>query len=78
MQMSTVMPSQVALRAIVWTHTSSQGRSTDVLAEKKVSEQEFRQPQHNHLTTINAKIDRRDNGRVLIAQRISNEVEGIQ
>ncbi len=49
-----------------------EGRSTDVLAGKKISEQEFRRPQHNHLTSINAEIDRRDNGSVLIAQRISN------
>ena len=33
--------------------------------KKKVSEQEFRQPQHhNHLTSIDAKIDHRDDGSV--------------
>ena len=37
--------------------------------EKKVSEQEFRRPHHNHLTSINAEIDRRDDGNVLIAPR---------
>ena len=52
--------------------TSSQGRSTDELAGEKVSEQEFRRPQHNDLTSINAEIDRRDTGSVPIAQRISN------
>ena len=40
--------------------------------KKKVSEQEFRRPHHNHLTSINAEIDHRDNRSVLIAQRISN------
>jgi hypothetical protein len=37
---------------------------------KKVSEQEFRRPHHNHLSSINAEIDRRDDGSVLIARRI--------
>jgi len=38
---------------------------------KKVSEQEFRRPHQNHLTSINAKIDRRDDGDVRIAPQIS-------
>ena len=37
---------------------------------KKVSEQEFRQPHHNHLTSINSEIDRRDDGNVLIAREL--------
>jgi hypothetical protein len=37
---------------------------------KKVSEQEFRQPHHNHLTSINAEIDRRDDGNVLVAREL--------
>ena len=40
--------------------------------EKKVSEQEFRRPHQNHLTSINAEIDRRDDGDVRIARRISD------
>jgi len=39
--------------------------------EKKSPEQEFRRPHHNHLISINAKIDRCDDGSVLIARRIS-------
>ena len=35
--------------------------------KKKVSEQEFRQPHHNHLTSINVYIERPDDGNVLIA-----------
>jgi hypothetical protein len=38
--------------------------------KKKGSEQEFRQPHHNHLTSINAEIDRSDDGNVLIAQEL--------
>ncbi len=38
--------------------------------KKKVSEQEFRRPHHNHLTSFNSEIDRRDDGNVLIAGRI--------
>jgi len=37
-----------------------------------VSEQEFRRPHQNHLTSINAKIYRRDDGDVSIARRISD------
>ena len=39
---------------------------------KKVSEQEFRRPHHNHLTSINAEIDRRDDGNVLVARELSD------
>ena len=38
--------------------------------EKKVSEQEFRRPHHNHLPSINVYIERPDDGNVLIARRI--------
>ena len=51
-----------------WPHTILQG-SSDYLAGSK---QEFRRPHHNHLTSINAKIDRRDDGDVRIARRISD------
>ena len=34
---------------------------------EKVPEQKFRRPHHNQLTSINAKIDHRDDGSVLIA-----------
>jgi hypothetical protein len=50
--------------------TILRGSSQTIWQGKKVSEQEF--PHHNHLTSINAKIDRRDDGDVLIAQRISD------
>ena len=40
--------------------------------EKKVSEQEFRQPHHNHLTSITVDIKRPDDGNVLITRRISD------
>ncbi len=40
--------------------------------KKKVSEQEFRQPHYNHLTSINAEIDRRDDGNVLVARELSD------
>jgi hypothetical protein len=52
--------------------TILRGSSRTIWREKKVLEQEFRQPHHNHLTSINAKIDHHDDGSVLIAQRISN------
>ncbi len=48
------------------------GARADLLTfwrEKKVSEQELRRPHHNHLTSINAEIDRRDDGNVLIPPR---------
>jgi len=35
--------------------------------KKKSPEQEFRRPHHNHLTSINAEIDHRDDGNVLVA-----------
>jgi hypothetical protein len=41
-------------------------------AEKKVSEQEFRRPPHNHLTSINVDIERPDDGNVLITCQISD------
>ena len=40
--------------------------------KKKVSEQEFRRPHHNHLTSINSEIDRRDDGNVLVARELSD------
>ena len=52
--------------------TTLRGSSPAFLAGKKVSEQEFRQPHHNHLTSINAEIDHRDDGNVLIARQISD------
>jgi len=39
---------------------------------KKSSEQEFRRPHQKYLTSINAEIDRRDDGDVRIARRISD------
>jgi hypothetical protein len=45
---------------------------SDFLADKKVSEQEFRLPHQNHLTSINYEIDRRDDGHVLIARELSD------
>jgi hypothetical protein len=39
---------------------------------KKVSEQEFGRPHQHHLTSINAEIDLRDNGNVLIARELSD------
>ncbi len=50
--------------------TILRGSSRTIWREKKVSEQEFRRPHQNHLTSINAEIDRRDDGNVLIARRI--------
>ncbi len=40
--------------------------------KKKVSEQEIRQPHHNHLTSINAEIDRCNDGNVLVARELSD------
>ena len=40
--------------------------------KKKVSEQEFRRPHHNHLTSINAEIDHRVDGNVLVARELTN------
>jgi hypothetical protein len=51
----------------------SPGLISSFFEEKKVSEQEFRRSHHNHLTSINDEIDRRDNGDVRIARRISDE-----
>ena len=39
---------------------------------KKKVRQEFRRPHHNHLTSINSEIDRRDDGNVLVAQELSD------
>ncbi len=36
----------------------------------EVSEQEFRRPHHNHLTSIYSVIDHRDDGNVLIAREL--------
>jgi hypothetical protein len=52
--------------------TTFRGSSPAFLAGKKVSEKEFRRPHHNHLTSIKSEIDCRDDGNVLIAQRISD------
>ncbi len=61
------------LRIIQLTIASSEARLIwDFLAEKKVSEQEFRRPHHNHLTSINAEIDRRDDRNVLNARELSD------
>jgi hypothetical protein len=38
--------------------------------KKKVTEQEFRRPHHNHLTSINVDIEHPDDGNVLIARQI--------
>ncbi len=40
--------------------------------KKKVSEQEFQRPHHNHLTSLNSEIDPPDDGNVLIARLISD------
>ena len=48
------------------------GSSPAFLAGKKVSEQEFQQPHHNHLTSINVDIEHPDDGNVLIAQELSD------
>ena len=48
---------------------------SDYLAGKKVSEQEFRQPHHNHLTSINSEIDRPNDGNVLVAQELSDALQ---
>ena len=53
-------------------YTILHGSSRIIWRKKKGSEQEFRQPHHNHLTSINAEIDRRDDGNVLIAQELSD------
>ncbi len=39
---------------------------------EKVSEQEFGRPHHNHLTSINVKIEHPDDGNVLIARELSD------
>jgi hypothetical protein len=43
--------------------------------QKKISEQEFRQPHQHHLASINAKIDRRGDGNVLIARELSDALQ---
>ena len=48
-------------------HTILRGSSGAIWRGGKVSEQEFRGPHQNHLTSINAAIDRRDDGDVCIA-----------
>jgi hypothetical protein len=53
---------------------SLRGSSPAFLAGKKVSEQEFRQPHHNHLTSINVDIERPDDGNVLIARELSDDL----
>jgi hypothetical protein len=50
--------------------TTLRGSSPAFLAGKKVSEQEFRQPHHNHLTSINSVINHHNDGNVFIARRI--------
>jgi len=50
--------------------TIPQGSSRTIWWGEKVTEQEFRQPHQNHLTSINSIIDRRDDGNVLIAQEL--------
>ena len=52
--------------------TILRGSSRTIWRGKKVSEQEFRRPHHNHLTSINAEIDRRDDGNVLVARELSD------
>ncbi len=59
-------------RTYAWQSTILRGSSLTIWRGKKVSEQEFWRPHHNHLTSINAEIDHCDNGSVLIARRISN------
>ena len=53
-------------------HTILRGSSGTIWRGGKVSEQEFWRPHHNHSTSINAEIDRRDDGDVCIAQQISD------
>jgi len=43
--------------------------------ENKVSEQNFQRPHQNHLTSINAEIDRRNDGDIRIARQISDIVQ---
>jgi hypothetical protein len=50
--------------------TTLRGSSPAFLAGKKVSEQEFRRPHHNHLTSINSVIDNHNDGNVFISRRI--------
>ena len=50
--------------------TILRGSSQTIWRGKKVSEQEFRGPQQNHLTSINYEIDRRDDENVLIAREL--------
>jgi len=50
--------------------TILRGSSRTIWRGKKVSEQEFRRPHHNHLTSINSVIDHRDDGNVLIAREL--------
>mgnify|MGYP006197039347 CR=1 FL=1 len=52
--------------------TILRGSSRTIWREKKVSEQEFRRPHHNHLTSINAEIDHRVDGNVLVARELTN------
>jgi hypothetical protein len=44
----------------------------DYLAETTFSEQEFQRPHQHHLTSINAEIDHRNDGNVLIARELSD------
>jgi hypothetical protein len=52
--------------------TILRGSSRTIWQGKKVSEQEFRRPHHNHLTSIKSEIDHRDDGNVLIARELSD------
>jgi hypothetical protein len=45
---------------------------SDYLAGGKVPQQEFLQPHHNHLASINCEIVHPDNENVLIAQELSD------
>jgi hypothetical protein len=46
--------------------TILRGSSRTIWRGEKVLEQEFQRPHHNHLTSINYEINRRDDGNVLI------------
>jgi hypothetical protein len=52
--------------------TTLRGSSPAFLAGKKSLRTRISTPHQNHLTSINAEIDRRDGGNVLIARRISD------
>ncbi len=63
-------PKLLPLWSVTDRSTTLRGSSPAFLAKKKVSEQKFRQPHHNHLTSINVNIERPDDGNILITRKL--------